>query len=114
LSFSSFYTTSFAQDFTCVGDCSFPLGFTANFASVSNQPGTWITDDDNGAGGAQGPPGPAGPQGPQGAAGPQGPPGITPAQIAAMQAQINSLQQQINALKAGKDRDDDRHDRDHR
>jgi len=124
--FSTYYTPSLgSQDFSCVGDCSFPLGFNANFASVSNFPGTWITDDDSVAQGPPGPQGPAGPQGPQGDTGatgatgakgdtgPQGPPGITPAQIAAMQAQINSLQQQINALKAGKDRDDDHHEHDH-
>jgi len=119
ISFSTFYTPSFVQDFTCVGDCSFPLGFNSNFASVSNLPGTWVTDNDSAAGCAQGPPGPQGPAGAQGPAGPQGPPGITPAEIAALQAQINSLQQQINALKAGRDDDhdgrrDDRHDRDHR
>lgn len=40
-----------------------------------------------------------GPQGPQGPAGPQGEPGITPAEVAAMQAQIKVLQQQNKNLQ---------------
>jgi len=46
-------------------------------------------------------PGPEGPQGPQGEQGPQGqqgPPGITPEEIAQMQAQITGLQQENAAL----------------
>jgi len=48
--------------------------------------------------GPQGPQGQQGPQGEQGPQGPQGPPGITPEEIAQMQAQIASLQQENAAL----------------
>ncbi len=48
--------------------------------------------------GPEGPQGIQGEQGPQGPAGEQGPPGITPEEIAQMQAQITALQQANTAL----------------
>jgi len=108
--FSMFYQASDAQDFSCTGDCSFPLGLMSHFAVASSVPGTWYTDDDSSPGGQQGPAGPAGPKGDTGPEGPQGPAGVTPEQLASMRQQIAALQQEIAALKAALDREHDRDD----